>query len=552
MHLIKAQDLTWAKSIGSINTDKLNDMAVDANGNVFITGKHLDTLDMDPSAAEHNLTTFPNFDEAFLAKYDAEGNLQWAHQFGTEFGYELGMSVAVDDEGNVYFTGQLGEFGFDFDPGPGVVEVTPVGLSDIFFARFDTDGNLDWVRNFGGDGQFVNCISVDHNNNLYLTGFFQNVTDFDPSTDEYNLSVPNASDVFFAIYNTSGDFITARNFEGLGSGGDYGNYITADDDGNIYVTGFFYQTVDFDPGPGVSTLTSNGLQDVFLAKYNPGASFAWAISLGGLTHEGGNWLTVDDDGNIFLIGWFTSTTDFDPAAGSLTIEPEGLTDIFVSEYNGNGEMLWTKTIGSTGNDIPFSIMQDDDDNLVITGSYSGTVDFDPSAGSAERTSAGLRDMFLASYTASGNYLWSKSMGGFDEDFSHALGMDADGNLYIAGEFKETADLDPSENVVSLISNGDVDILMAKYGDSGINVVEKEVDAHISVYPNPFVDQLKIDLGEYYSGLSVEVSDAVGKIVLRKQLVASQKLVLDLPVANGVYMLTVRSGEKVVGTARIIN
>ncbi len=142
----------------------------------------------------------------------------------------------------------------------------------------------------------------------------------------------------------------------------YGRSIAVDDDGNIYTTGSFEGTGDFDPGPGVYNLTSNSEYDVFISKLDRNGNFLWAKCFGGMSSnvsapisDIGYGIVTDKDGNVYVCGAFENTVDFDPGSGVYNISSSGGEDIFILKLDASGNFIWVKTLGGSWQDVARSI-----------------------------------------------------------------------------------------------------------------------------------------------------------------------------------------------------
>jgi len=189
--------------------------------------------------------------------------------------------------------------------------------------------------------------------------------------------------------------------------------VAVDSSGNVYTTGSFEGTVDFDPGAGTANLTSNGSYDVFVSKLDSSGNYVWTKQFGGTEYSRGYSVAVDSSGNVYTTGDFQGTFDFDPGAGTANLTANDGTDVFVSKLDSSGNHLWAKSCGGgvgggVDNDIGYSVAVDSSGNVYTTGVFQHTVDFDPGAGTTEFTSAGARDLFVSKLDSSGNYLWAKA------------------------------------------------------------------------------------------------------------------------------------------------
>ena len=211
-------------------------------------------------------------------------------------------------------------------------------------------------------------------------------------------------------FGQQADFEWAKAFGS--SNFDKGNSITVDASGNVYTTGLFSGTVDFDPGAGLFNLTSaGGGTDVFIQKLDASGNFIWAKTFGGTSTDHGNSITVDVFGNVYTAGFFSDTVDFDPGAGLFNLASAGNHDIFIQKLDASGNFIWAKAFGSTSTDFGLSITVDASGNVYATGYFKGTVDFDPGAGTFYLNSAGgSGDFFIQKLDASGNFIWAKAFG----------------------------------------------------------------------------------------------------------------------------------------------
>lgn len=396
-------------------------------------------------------------------------NYLWAKNIGST-GTDYGQSIAVDDSGNSYITGYFNGTA-DFNPDTGTANLTSFGLDDIFFAKYDANGNYLWAKSIGGSGYDRGTnILVDGSGNILVTGFFYVTVDFDPDTGNASLASVGYSDIFFAKYDANGNYLWAKSIGSTAD--DWSNSIAVNRSGNVYITGAFNDTADFDPGAGTANLISMGFFNIFFAKYDANGNYLWAKSIGSTSNGYGNSITVDPsspDGNIYITGNFYGTADFDPGTATVNLMSVGLYDIFLAKYDANGNYLWAKGVGSTGDDIGYGIAMDNSRNSYITGYFYNTADFDPDTGTSNLTSVGSEDIFFAKYDTNGNYLWAKSVGSTGSDISYSIAVNPylpGGNFYITGYFGGTSDFDPGADTVNLTSAGLSDIFFAKYDANG--------------------------------------------------------------------------------------
>ena len=352
-------------------------IAVDIAGNVLVTGFFQNTVDFDPGPTVYNLTVSGG-SNIFISKLDMNGNFVWAKKMdGLANVFTSGFGISTDALGNVYTTGQF-DFKTDFDPGPGIFNLTPVGLEDVFISKLDAGGNFMWAKQLGGPADEVaTSIVLDATGNIYLTGYFQDMADFDPGAATFFLTSSGFDDIFVTKFDNSGNLLWADQMGGTAD--DFSTAVATDNTGNVFLTGYFYGTADFDPGPAVYSLSSAGNADIFISKLDAGGNFLWAKQMGDTLFDRGLGISLDVLGNVYTTGAFNGTVDFDPGSGVYNFSSNGNVDIFFSKLNSGGGFIWAKRVGGPNSDIANAIKVDPSGNIYSTGFFRGVVDFDPGA-----------------------------------------------------------------------------------------------------------------------------------------------------------------------------
>ncbi|MBL4651217.1 MAG: SBBP repeat-containing protein, partial [Aureispira sp.] len=245
---------------------------------------------------------------------------EWAKNIGSTMIVE-GNAITVDASGNIYTAGGFKETA-NFNPGTGISNLTAIGDFDIFIQKLDAQGNLLWIKSIGGANEDqANSIVVDNSGNLYITGTFQGTVDFDPNAGIFNLTASGNS-IFVLKLDLLGNLVWAKNMGDIGTS--EGTSIQVDGLGNVYTTGYFYGTVDFDPNAGIFNLTVvGGNNDIFVQKLDAGGNLVWAKSMGGISEDKGTSIALDSLGNVYTTGYFAGTVDFDPNVGVFILNPTG-------------------------------------------------------------------------------------------------------------------------------------------------------------------------------------------------------------------------------------
>ncbi|MBK7303784.1 MAG: SBBP repeat-containing protein [Saprospiraceae bacterium] len=460
-YLVNAQNpnFLWAKQFGASSYDIGQSIAVDDSGNVFTLGNFDGTVDFDPGPGIFNLTSSNG--ASFVSKLDASGNFIWVKQTG-------GSAFKVDGNGDVYITGGFNGT-VDLDPGPGIYNLNPVGDGDMFISKLDASGNFIWARQIGGANSVVgsNAISFDTNGNIYTIGGFNGTVDFDPSPDIFNLISTNNGDAFISKLDASGNFIWAKQLGGTNSVGI--SSISLDAIGNVYTTGSFIFTSDFDPGPATYNLTGSNNGSAFVLKLDMSGDFVWAKLLGETPYHqflsGGstsNSIYVDHLSNVYTTGSFSWIADFDPGPGTFYLDGYfGINNTFISKLDASGNFVWAKLLAKgTSTSQAGSVNVDASGNVYTTGTFLGAPDFDPGPGNYNLTTNGLYDIFMSKLDSDGNFLWALQFGESNNDSGGSI-LDPSGNIYTTGYFSGTVDFNPSEETYNLSSAGIYDIFVLK-------------------------------------------------------------------------------------------
>jgi hypothetical protein len=527
-----AQSFDWVASSGAIGWDKAYSITTDADGNTYTTGHFQGTVDFDPGSGEYDLASAGEND-VFVQKLDADGNFVWALSFGGLFA-DRGRSIATDASGNVYLTGFF-DGTVDFDPGSGDFDLTSEGDEDVFVQKLDTDGNFEWAISYGDTYMDIGAsITTDASGNVYVTGNFDGTVDFDPGSGVTNLTSVGLDDVFIQKLDTDGNLEWAVSF-----GGDLydrGTSVSTDASGNVFTTGIFRNAVDFDPGSGVNNLTSAGGYDVFVHKLDTDGNFVWARSFGGGSwDDAGLAVTADASGNVYTTGFFYETVDFDPGSGVSDLTSEGDRDVFLQKLDASGNFEWAVAYGSSIRDEGTSITTDASGNIYLTGIFQETVDFDPGSGVTNLTSAGNWDVFLQKLDADGNSIWAGSFGGEGMDDVGCIALDASGDVYTTGSFRNTVDFDPGSGVTDVVSTGDADVYVHKMHFPTIGI-EEESTSRILLYPNPAYSKVQIE--GVSKIISIEVLNLTGQSIL-----TSNESIIDVSsLPKGTYLITVTTDD----------
>lgn len=371
------------------------DIALDAENNMYVAGSFFGTAGFGDSTA----AAAGSYD-AFVAKYNANGTLQWIRSWGGS-GYDEARGVAIDPEGNVLVTGDYyGTISI------GAHTVKSTGDADVFIARFSTNGEAQWLQSAGSTGgERGHDLAVDGAGNVYVTGEFQGTAHF----GQVSRQSAGEFDVFIAKYSRNGALQWAESAGGGQRETGYG--IIADRrTGDLYVTGAYFGTTAF----GSTTTTSAGDADVFFAKYNTHGALQWMRSAGGSGDDTGRDLALDPSGHVFLTGQAGGETKgfltkydadgnslwgqslrFDSEGMGVTTDDQGNAYVIssgsaISKYSADGMLLRAQIPRSSDLVTGSGITAGKSGKLYITGFYKGTITF----GQASKAAAGVMDMYV--------------------------------------------------------------------------------------------------------------------------------------------------------------
>lgn len=388
----------------------------------------------------------------------------WAATWGGT-NFEIFNSVNVDTDGNSYSAGNF-QGTVDFDPGSGTSNATSNGSADSFVLKLDENGDLVWAKTWGSTtGDDAINVAFDSTGDVYVAGRFQGTADFDPGAGSASSTSVGNYDIYFSKFSSDGTFEWVKTWGSTNA--ESTAFVTVASDDSVYVLSSFVATVDFDPGAGTASTTSAGSNDVAVSKFSSDGTFEWVKRWGGsssdlpLTH-----IVFDASGDLYALGSFSTTVDFDPGAGSASTTSAGGTDAFVLKLASDGTFEWVKTWGGTGNDTARSITFDSDGNFFVVGGFSGTVDLDPGAGTSNATSNGGVDMSLMKFSSDGTFEWVKVWGGSSSDFVDTVAVDANDDVYTIGYYESTVDFDPGSGTSNATSNGSSDSFISKFSSDG--------------------------------------------------------------------------------------
>jgi hypothetical protein len=434
----------WSKRFGDVSDDRGQAVAVDGLGNVAVTGHFKGTTDFGGGLLSSYVhpSMGPTAD-VLVAGYSPSGGYRWVRAIGAE-GLEEGKGVATDSAGNVLVTGYQGSYAVDYGGG---LQST-VSYNDIFMAKYSSAGSWVWSKTVGGYGYDQgNAIAADGGGNVFVSGYIGKgaLMDLGVNFGGGPLYSAGASDVFLVKYSATGQHVWSKRFGA--SGNDVGMALDTDAAGSVYVAGTFEGAVDF----GGGSLTSAGMRDIFVAKYSATGQHVWSKRFGSSGDDLVNGLAIDGAGDVALSGKFQGSVNF----GGGSLASAGGDDAFLVKLAGSsGGHSWSKRFGSTSQDIATGVAADGSGNFVVSGQFSGAVDF----GGGALASLGT-DVFAAKFNSAGAHVWSRRFGGADAQIGDGVAAAPNGDVTLTGFFNQTIDFGTGP----LTSAGGFDGFITKIG-----------------------------------------------------------------------------------------
>ena len=477
-------------SLGADKYDGGKVIAIDAEGNFYITGYFQGTINLDVLGGLKEITSVGNSlissaTDIYVAKYSPQRELLWGFSIGSA-GKDMPIDLKLDKDNNFYLAGYFGGLA-DFNPDETIEYNLDAGAGrDAFLAKYDRNGNFVWSKKIGNpekipftdnDIRFeeARSIALDNNGNIYVAGIFDGTINLDEpneiTPDNSLTSNAKIRNIFVAKYDSSGKYL-----KGISVGGSVQDEATAlqiGTEGDIYLAGYFIGRSNFDfknnKNKAASVFSDDDF-DIFAAKYDRDFNFIWVKKWGGEGNDylANNGLVIDKSDNFYIVGDFSGTM---PMGKNLV--SRGGSDVFFAKIDKTGQIIFAKSFGGSKNDQASKIQLDQAGNIYIAGLFKSVCDFNPGKGGQPLISVsdGLAsDGFLAKYTGEGNYLWARDLGGevsLDGEVQAVedVAFGADNQPVVTGYFYKKIDFHSTESL-NLESQGLTDVLVVKYNEAG--------------------------------------------------------------------------------------
>lgn len=536
---------------------KIFGITIDNAGNIITTGAFSGSVDFDPGVAV-NAKTSNGLNDIFVCKLSPTGTFMWVKAIGSFGSDDFGVSVTTDVSANVLVTGYFQGSNVNFDVGASNYTLSAAGgTKDAFVLKLNSTGVFSWAFRIGSSistgADVGQTIKTDVSGNIYVGGYFSTTADFDPGLGNAIISCPGGFDAFIAKYTSAGTYVWANSFGGVLDEICYS--LILDASGNIYSTGTFKSTTDFDPGAGTFNLSpsSGTSEDIFVSKINSSGAFIWAKQLGGITADFGTGISTTASG-VYVTGYFSGTADFDPSTTStVNLVATAGSDFFISKLDLNGNYIFAKSIGGSGNDIGRAIITPSTDLIYTTGAFNAMADFDISPlATANLNSAGAADAFLLKLIPCP--LLTPTVIGTPT----LLCTGNSSSLSVSGAVNYTWSTGATTSVITVspanttsysatgqFLNGCLNTNTINIQVSPCTTINEATDLGelVKVYPNPASSKISVFNSGFINAATVELVDLTGKIIMSSVLIGGNTELDLAEIKKGMYFIKIRSGEK---------
>lgn len=500
---------------------------------------------------------------------------------------DRGVSLTTDSSGNVFIIGHYGSPSITL--GTTILSNTSLNNRDMYIAKYSPAGSLLWAKTFGGlYNDNPSSISTDSSGNLIVVGDFNS-----PSITFGSTTLTNSgmTDIFIVKFDTAGNVIWANKAGGTSE--DICSSVKVNPSGEILLTGSYASPTCYF---GANSLTNLGGGDVFIAKYNTSGSIIWTKRIGGTSYEKGNDITTDSNGNIFITGYFGSTSISD---GVNSLTNTGINSMFLFKYDASGIFKWSKKWSGSSLDNGVGVATDNSGNVILAGNYGDTsinfdgiildcmytssaiVKYDPNGnviwaktcsngkysvtsiavdsqgstylsgyticpaiffGSMVVINSGSYDSVLMKYDPNGNELWGKIVGGSSDEFSMKTIVDQADNSYLLGSYLSSSiNFDSTQlNNTGTGSNSN-QIFFSKL-TALLDTTTFGNQFSLTVSPNPVVSYSIINLNEELDNAELTLYDVSGKEI-RKQIFSGKQLIFEKGnLVSGIYFIKIITND----------
>ncbi len=463
--------IDYAFQLGTELTDYGAQILHDNQGNIYVAGNFQGNVDFELGEATRIIQNRGSHDVA-IAKYNSRQELLWVKTFAS-IGYDEIKALQFTADGSLLVLGFFRNDLYFSD------NVTPVigsgGYTNSFLAKISNEGSLQWVRGMiapggtNGEKVYASHLTIDSSQDIYVAGRFSGTLDFDSESSADNLSTLGThEDLFVAKYSGSGTFISAMSSKAAGNNAATG--VVVDKDNNVYVSGYYSDSIDIDLSAGKFMLYSHDRISAssinsFIAKYDPEGGLVWAKGVGGHRQVYVSNMAINSSDEIYVCGSFTDTL---AATNGEIMTRLDNTNQYIAKYTTDGHNLWTKTTISGSSVINFYALKfDENSNPIVSGTFLGDLIIPAGDQANTISSKGSVDMFILKCNQEGLLEWIRVIGSVSSEAAKDISL-FPGGFYLVGDFRETVNLNPYGSPYRLTSvprqtgTADPDVFFARY------------------------------------------------------------------------------------------
>jgi hypothetical protein len=394
-HFLASGTLNWVKSFGGAGDDFARAIAIDPNNTLFITGSFSNNFDLDPGPGPGFINSIGSTD-AFIARYDANGNYLFGRSFGNIYADEA-LDVLVTNSGLVILSGYF-QGTVDFDPGSGQNYLGTVnGLMDMFITAFDLALNHQWVKGFGGTGIIRGVrLDCDNQDRIYTAGYFTGLIDFDPSQVPLFLPAGGLS-AFILKLEPNGSLLDLGLFNAQAQCFPLDMVVT--DTGSVSICGRFNGSVDFHPDTAQQFILQGSAQgdDGFYMMLDANLDPLWYRTIASPFADAVYSTGILSNGDIIYSGYFRGVYDFLDGPQYSIAGNQDESRAFILRLRPDGSLRSIKDYGSDATQ-PSCLALNPADLLVIAGNFSGPTNMQPDTGSFTINGSSINNVFLSRYS----------------------------------------------------------------------------------------------------------------------------------------------------------
>jgi hypothetical protein len=521
---------------------------------------------------------------AFAAIQLSAQTVEWANHIGSASMEDYVYGLETASNGNHYLLGNTGGT-IDADPSGEIMELTDESYYS-FIECFGDDGSFKWAKKFGADNYCTPAaMAIDANDNLYVTGYFEDEVDFNPGEEATILTADGYSDMFVVKFNSNGELLWAKKFGGDLNGSINPKDIAVGVNNDVYITGYHDYKIQFDANVEESYFESAGDDDFFVLQLDMEGNYVWSFATGGEDYDEGLAIEVGTSGSVYIGGYFTEEVDFQPGSGLDKISCGEESNAFVVRYD---------TSLTLGGDRICALALDQDENIYLTGQFTGKPNFGTFYGGGDVTldAHGYYELFAMKLNKESHFQWAKDFWLYTvskEHNAYDIEVDDRGNVYVAAEYNDKMKLwifanadgetihsasfnawasdnvhhpkeltlssagvpiiaaefessiilnEDEENEMSFTAADGWDMIWFKYDSKAVGVQEiQQIEANI--YPNPASENLNIQVEGKMESISVMSID--GRVVFTSGKVQT----IDVSQwQQGLYLVNVRTNKGV--------